>query len=66
MKSTNKYSLNNKFTLGDYTFPHIIQKYTKFVNFTGLYFLHVTMFCSQASQFYQILVALFICANECS
>ena len=29
----------------DYTFPRIIQKYTKFENFSGLYFPHFAMFC---------------------
>ena len=32
----------NTTSKSDYTFPHIIQKYTKFANFTGLHFPHFT------------------------
>ena len=31
---------------------HVIQKYTKFAIFTGLYFRHFTIFSDQTSQFY--------------
>ena len=34
------------------SFPCVIQKNTKFANFTGLYFLHFTAFGNQALQFY--------------
>ena len=30
----------------------ILQKYTKFEHFTGLYFPHVSIFCKKISQFY--------------
>ncbi len=33
-------------------FARVIQKYTKFANFTWLYFPHFTIFCNQNSQFY--------------
>ena len=42
----------NHISKSDYTFPRLIQKYTKFANFTELYFLHFTMFFNQTSQFY--------------
>ena len=32
--------------------PRVIQIYTKFANFTGLYFLHFTTFSNQSLQFY--------------
>ena len=35
----------------DYTFPRIIQKYTKFAIFIALYFAHFTIFCKRTSQF---------------
>ena len=38
--------------LKNYAFPRVIEKYTKFANFTRLYFPHFTIFCNQTSQFY--------------
>ena len=31
-------------------FPRVVQRYTKFINFTGLYFPHFTIFSNQTSQ----------------
>jgi hypothetical protein len=33
-------------------FPRVILKYSKFANFTGLYFPYFTTFCNQILQFY--------------
>ena len=33
-------------------FPYVIQKYTKFANFTGSYFSYFTTFRNQALHFY--------------
>ncbi len=35
-----------------YKFLHVIQKYTKFAKFAGLYFPHFTTFRDQTLQFY--------------
>ena len=43
--------LCNRNSKCDYTFPWIIQKYTKFANFTGLYFPHFTIFLTKLHHF---------------
>ena len=49
-------------------FSRLIQQYTKFANFMGLYFPHFTIhvFCNQTSQLYYIKAALSNYANKFS
>ena len=47
-------------------FSRVIQQYTTFANFTGLYFPHFTIFYNQTSQRYQINGALSNCSDKFS
>ena len=44
----------------DYTFPRIIQKYTEFANFTGLYFLYFVTKLHHFTKFRMLFLAVLI------